>query len=125
MSNTDAEIKSPYSRSDEIRETTTSVNPRGEGGPGEISSSDGSFDQRVSGSGWSWSDSSVTISLLGGILDQLIEDEEHQLVKTEECIKWYEDEKRDRLKKLENLRRLRQLEEEQLKSDTEAETKAE
>jgi phage shock protein A len=41
---------------------------------------------------------------IGGILDQLIDDAEKQLVKSRECIVWYREEAKEYEQKLNNLR---------------------
>ena len=46
---------------------------------------------------------------LGGILDQLIEDAQKQLVKSQECIVWYQSEAKEAQDKLQNLKKLREL----------------
>lgn len=46
---------------------------------------------------------------LGGILDQLIEDAQKQLVKSQECIVWYQSEAKEVRDKLENLKKLKEL----------------
>ncbi|MEG4360209.1 MULTISPECIES: hypothetical protein [unclassified Microcoleus] len=51
---------------------------------------------------------------LGGILDQLIEDAQKQLVKSQECIVWYQSEAKEVRDKLENLRKLRELRQKEL-----------
>jgi hypothetical protein len=48
---------------------------------------------------------------LGGILDQLIEDARKQLVKSQECVVWYQSEVKESKEKLENLLSLKQLQE--------------
>ncbi|WP_341730878.1 hypothetical protein [Microcoleus sp. EPA2] len=50
---------------------------------------------------------------LGGILDQLIDDAEKQLVKSRECIVWYTEEVKDYEQKLNNLRKLKELQQKQ------------
>lgn len=62
-------------------------------------------------------DSALRWGLAGGILDQLIKDAEDQLAKTEACIEWYEDEKKERLQRLDNLKRLREMAERQSQSE--------
>ena len=46
---------------------------------------------------------------LGGILDQLIDDAQKQLVKSMECIVWYQSEARECEQKLNNLLKLKEL----------------
>ncbi|MCC3411072.1 MULTISPECIES: hypothetical protein [unclassified Microcoleus] len=46
---------------------------------------------------------------LGGILDQLIDDAQKQLVKSLECIVWYQSEARECEQKLNNLVKLKEL----------------
>jgi hypothetical protein len=52
-------------------------------------------------------------SAIGGILDQLLEDAEKQLVKSRECIVWYREEAKEYEQKIENLRKLKKLEEQE------------
>ncbi|MEG4329981.1 hypothetical protein, partial [Microcoleus sp. herbarium5] len=51
---------------------------------------------------------------VGGMLDQLIDDAEKQLVKSRECIVWYREEEKEYEQKLNNFRRLKQLHEQQM-----------
>jgi len=46
---------------------------------------------------------------LGGILDQLIDDAQKQLVKSQECIVWYQSEATEIRAKLQNLKKLKEL----------------
>ena len=46
---------------------------------------------------------------IGGMLDQLIDDAEKQLVKSRECIVWYREEEKEYEQKLNNFRRLKEL----------------
>ena len=46
---------------------------------------------------------------IGGILDQLIDDAQKQLVKSQECIVWYQSEAKEVQDKLQNLKKLREL----------------
>ena len=46
---------------------------------------------------------------IGGILDQLIDDAEKQLVKSRECIVWYKEEAKECENKLNNLLKLKEL----------------
>jgi hypothetical protein len=46
---------------------------------------------------------------IGGILDQLLEDAEKQLAKSRECIVWYREEAKEYEQKIENLRKLKEL----------------
>ncbi len=48
-------------------------------------------------------------SAIGGILDQLINDAEKQLVRSRECIVWYREEAKEYEQKLNNLRKLKEL----------------
>jgi hypothetical protein len=48
---------------------------------------------------------------IGGILDQLIEDARKQLVKSQECVVWYQSEVKESKEKLENLLNLKRLQE--------------
>ncbi len=50
---------------------------------------------------------------IGGILDQLIDDAEKQLVKSRECIVWYREEAKECEQKLNNLIKLRELQRQQ------------
>jgi hypothetical protein len=56
---------------------------------------------------------------VGGILDQLIEDAEGQLVKTRECVVWYQSELKEREEKLQKLRKLKDLHQQQIQEDSE------
>ncbi|MEG4032149.1 MULTISPECIES: hypothetical protein [unclassified Microcoleus] len=49
----------------------------------------------------------------GGVLDQLIDDTRKQLVKSNECIVWYREEVKEYEEKLNNLIKLKELQEEQ------------
>lgn len=51
---------------------------------------------------------------VGGMLDQLIDDAEKQLVKSRECIVWYREEEKEYEQKLNNFRKLKQLHEQQM-----------
>jgi hypothetical protein len=51
---------------------------------------------------------------IGGILDQLIDDAEKQLVKSRECIVWYREEAKEYEQKLNNLRKLKELQQQQI-----------
>lgn len=51
----------------------------------------------------------ATYDPLGGVLDQLIDDAERQKVKSQECIDWYKQELQEYEAKLENLRKLKEL----------------
>jgi hypothetical protein len=54
---------------------------------------------------------------IGGILDQLIEDARKQLVKSKECIVWYQSEAREFEEKLRKLEHLKELHEQQVKEE--------
>ncbi|MEG4121906.1 hypothetical protein QUA43_31155 [Microcoleus sp. N9_B4] len=49
----------------------------------------------------------------GGILDQLIDDARKQLIKSNECIVWYKEEVKEYQEKLNNLIKLKELQEQQ------------
>ncbi|MEG4147899.1 hypothetical protein [Microcoleus sp. Pol12B5] len=49
----------------------------------------------------------------GGVIDQLIDDAKKQLVKSQECIVWYREEVKEYQQKLDNLVKLKELQEEQ------------
>ena len=51
---------------------------------------------------------------VGGMLDQLIDDAEKQLVKSHECIVWYREEVKEYEQKLNNFRKLKQLHQQQM-----------
>ncbi|EGK89272.1 hypothetical protein D0A34_23675 [Microcoleus vaginatus PCC 9802] len=51
---------------------------------------------------------------IGGILAQLLDDAEKQLAKSRECIVWYREEAKEYEQKIENLRKLIELQQEQL-----------
>ncbi|MCC3410173.1 MAG: hypothetical protein JGK17_32530 [Microcoleus sp. PH2017_10_PVI_O_A] len=55
---------------------------------------------------------------LGGILDQLIDDAQKQLVKSQECVVWYQSEAKEVRDKLENLKKLRELRRKELQGTT-------
>jgi len=57
----------------------------------------------------------------GGVIDQLIVDARKQLVKSEECIVWYREEVKEYQEKLDNLVKLKELQEQQMR---EAEAKS-
>lgn len=54
---------------------------------------------------------------VGGMLDQLIDDAEKQLVKSRECIVWYREEEKEYEQKLNNFRKLRELHLEQMAAE--------
>jgi hypothetical protein len=56
---------------------------------------------------------------IGGIIDQLIEDAQKQLVKSRECVVWYQSEVRESEEKLANLQNLKKLQEEAQAEDDE------
>lgn len=49
----------------------------------------------------------------GGVIDQLIDDAKKQLVKSQECIIWYREEAKEYQNKLENLTKLKELQQQQ------------
>ncbi|MEG4964467.1 MULTISPECIES: hypothetical protein [unclassified Microcoleus] len=49
----------------------------------------------------------------GGVIDQLIDDAKKQLVKSQECIIWYREEVKEYQEKLNNLIKLKELQEQQ------------
>ncbi|MEG4066240.1 hypothetical protein QUA42_02610 [Microcoleus sp. Pol11C2] len=49
----------------------------------------------------------------GGVIDQLIDDAKKQLVKSQECIVWYREEVKEYQQKLDNLIKLKELQEQQ------------
>ena len=49
----------------------------------------------------------------GGILDQLIDDAKKQLIKSRECIVWYREEEKEYQEKVNNLIKLKELQEQQ------------
>ena len=49
----------------------------------------------------------------GGVIDQLIDDARKQLVKSQECIVWYREEVKEYQQKLNNLIKLKELQEQQ------------
>jgi hypothetical protein len=51
----------------------------------------------------------------GGVIDQLIEDAKKQLVKSQECITWYREEAKEYQQKLDNLLKLKELQQQQRK----------
>ncbi|MEG5210313.1 hypothetical protein QUB67_16865 [Microcoleus sp. ARI1-A1] len=51
---------------------------------------------------------------IGGILDQLIDDARKQLVKSNECIVWYQSEAREYEEKLQNLLKLKELQQQEI-----------
>lgn len=53
---------------------------------------------------------------IGGILAQLLEDAEKQLAKSRECIVWYREEAKEYEQKIENLRKLVELQESEQQS---------
>ncbi|WP_445243959.1 hypothetical protein [Microcoleus sp. OTE_8_concoct_300] len=59
---------------------------------------------------------------IGGILDQLIDDAEKQLVKSRECIVWYREEAKEYEQKLNNLRKLKELQQQQITAAATAES---
>ena len=59
---------------------------------------------------------------IGGMLDQLIDDAEKQLVKSRECIVWYKEEEKEYEQKLNNFRRLKELHLRQIAADEAAES---
>jgi hypothetical protein len=59
---------------------------------------------------------------LGGILDQLIDDAQKQLVKSQECIVWYQSEAKELKVKLQNLKKLKDLREKQTQAEADPTT---
>lgn len=49
----------------------------------------------------------------GGVIDQLIDDAKKQLVKSQECIIWYREESKEYQQKLDNLVKLKELQQQQ------------
>ena len=49
----------------------------------------------------------------GGVIDQLIDDAKKQLVKSQECIIWYREESKEYQNKLDNLIKLKELQQQQ------------
>ncbi len=49
----------------------------------------------------------------GGVIDQLIDDAKKQLVKSQECIIWYREESKEYQNKLDNLTKLKELQQQQ------------
>jgi len=49
----------------------------------------------------------------GGVIDQLIDEAKKQLVKSRECIVWYREEEKEYKQKLENLVKLKELQQQQ------------
>lgn len=82
--------------------TGSSHNSRSESGTGSVGEQPGNFDSRTLGA-------VGTEAIVGGMLSQMIEEVESQLQNDQECIEWYEREKEKHLRKLENLRQLREL----------------
>jgi hypothetical protein len=58
---------------------------------------------------------------IGGIIDQLIGDAQKQLVKSRECVVWYQSEVRESEEKLQNLLNLKKLQEEAQAEEAQAE----
>jgi hypothetical protein len=56
---------------------------------------------------------------IGGILDQLIEDARKQLVKSQECVVWYQSEVKESKEKIENLLNLKKLQESEQETEDE------
>jgi hypothetical protein len=63
------------------------------------------------------SEGDYSLDPLGGILDQLIDDAQKQLVKSQECIVWYQSEAKEIRVKLQNLKKLKELREKQTQVD--------
>ncbi|MEG4855664.1 hypothetical protein QUB10_32925 [Microcoleus sp. B5-D4] len=55
---------------------------------------------------------------IGGILDQLLDDAEKQLAKSRECIVWYREEAKEYEQKIENLRKLKELQDLELQAES-------
>lgn len=123
--NTDAQVQTSSTRSTQVREDSTSINPRGKGEGGTTDKINGLVCERTAGTVRSRSDCDFTSSFAGGILDQLIKDAENRLEKAQAGIDWYESEKQEALQRLENLRRLREIEKEQFKAQSESEIEPE
>lgn len=127
MSNTDtdAQVQTSSTRTTQVREDSTSTNPRGKREGGTTDKIDGIVSERAARTIGSWSNYNFTSSFAGGILDQLIKDAENRLEKAQACIEWYEDEKQEALERLENLRHLKEIEEQQFKAQSESEIESE
>lgn len=68
------------------------------------------------------SEGNLLSNAIGGMLDQLIDDAEKQLVKSRECIVWYREEEKECEQKLNNFRRLKDLHLRQVAVDALAES---
>jgi hypothetical protein len=122
---TDAQVQTSSTRSTQVREDSTAINPRGKGEGGTADKINGLICKRAARTVRSRSNYDFTSSFAGGILDQLIKDAENRLEKVQAFIDWYEDEKQETLERLENLRRLREIEEQQFKAQSESEIEPE
>jgi hypothetical protein len=113
MSEENAEIKARSTRTEENGGVSyTPVAGRKEGA-GVYSGSSGDFSIRTFGAPGSGSHPNYLALLTGGIISQLIADAEDRLGKTRECIEWYEREEDEDLARLENLKKLQKLAEQQ------------
>ncbi|MEG4121900.1 hypothetical protein QUA43_31115 [Microcoleus sp. N9_B4] len=76
--------------------------------------STGTGTQRISPNRKGSEEGNILSYAVGGMLDQLIDDAEKQLVKSNECIVWYREEVKEYEHKLNNFRRLKELHQQQM-----------
>lgn len=108
-----AESTSQSARATQNSTSRRSAHPRRKAGIGALGRKPGSFASRASRA-------IGTEAVIGGILNQLIEDAEDQLDKTHEHVEWYQREAEQQLARLERLRQLRQ---QQLEQSAKAESR--
>ncbi|NQE38511.1 hypothetical protein [Microcoleus asticus] len=75
--------------------------------------SEGSRNQRITSNRKSSKEGTGVKNTIGGILDQLLEDAEKQLAKSRECIVWYREEAKEYEQKIQNLRKLIELQDQE------------
>lgn len=103
-----AEGKTRTARRTKDREVVHADESHREGGTGEAGGGSGSFGSGTSGI--SRAGQTTDNPIVGGILSQLIDDAEKDVERTQECIEWYQRELEEKTQRLEDLKRLRELE---------------
>jgi hypothetical protein len=63
------------------------------------------------------------LDTFGGVIDQLIEDARKQMVKSQECIVWYREEVKEYEQKINNLMKLKELQQQQQEKAKSLQTK--
>lgn len=96
-------------RGTEVREIPGPIDPTGEEWAGVNSNNDGNFSSGIIGETRPRRYSDYD-RLTGGIITQLIKDAEDQLGEARACIEWYGKKEQEQLERLENFRKLQEIE---------------